>query len=129
MIRFLISTLIFVLANGIGLALAAIVLPGFRVGLVAFVFATLLFTLVEVIAGPLLVKFSKENIPALSGGVALITTFLGLLVCDLALSDMAIGGIANWLAATLLVWVGALIAGIVLPRYLFKDVLQDHRGA
>ena len=42
------------------------------------------------------------------GGIALVTIFVGLLVTDMIMSSMEIGGISNWLAATLLVWLGSL---------------------
>jgi len=56
------------------------------------------------------------------GGIALVTIFVGLFVTDFVMDGMAIGGIANWLAATLLVWLGSLIASILLPLYVFKQL-------
>jgi hypothetical protein len=50
----------------------------------------------------------------------LVTTFAGLFLTSILLDDMQMGGISNWLAAALLVWLGALIAGVVLPLFLFK---------
>jgi hypothetical protein len=32
------------------------------------------------------------------------------------------GGFSNWLAATLLVWLGSLIAEILIPLYVFKQL-------
>ena len=32
------------------------------------------------------------------------------------------GGLSNWLAATLLVWLGSLVAEILLPIYVFKQL-------
>jgi len=43
------------------------------------------------------------------------------------MDSMEIGGIANWLAATLLVWIGSLIASILLPLYVFRQ-LTDKAG-
>ena len=118
----LISVLFYTLANAAGLLLAALVLPGFRIGITAFIFATLLFSGIEIILKPLILKLSKKSLPALEGGIALVTTFVGLFITSILLSGMEIGGISNWLAATLLVWLGALIAGAVLPRFMFKTV-------
>ncbi len=86
----------------------------------AFVFATLLFSGIEVVLKPLILKLTRKSLPALEGGIALVTTFSGLLITSILISGMEIGGISNWLAATLLVWLGALIAGVVLPRFIFK---------
>jgi hypothetical protein len=56
------------------------------------------------------------------GGIALVTIFAGLFITDMIMDGMEIGGIANWLAATLLVWIGSLIASILLPLYVFKQL-------
>ncbi len=116
----LISALVYILANAIGLLLAAVLLPGFKIGITAFIFATLLFSIIEVVLKPLILKLSRKSLPALEGGIALVTTFLGLFITSISLTGMQIGGISNWLAATLLVWLGALIAAVVLPRYIFN---------
>ena len=38
------------------------------------------------------------------------------------MSAMQVGGISNFLAATLLVWLGSLVAAILLPIYVFKSL-------
>jgi hypothetical protein len=38
------------------------------------------------------------------------------------------GGLSNWLAATLLVWLGSLVAEILIPIYVFKQ-LRSNGGA
>jgi hypothetical protein len=48
--------------------------------------------------------------------------FLGLGITGVLVSGMTIGGISNWLAATLLVWLGSLAADILLPHYVFKEL-------
>ena len=118
----LISAIFYTLANAAGLLLASLLLPGFKIGITAFIFATLLLSGVEIVLKPLILRLSKKSLPALEGGIALVTTFVGLFITSTLLSGMEIGGISNWLAATLLVWLGALIAGAVLPRLMFKKV-------
>ena len=116
----LVSAALYILANAAGLLLAALLLPGFKIGITALIVATLLFTGIELILKPIILKLSKKSIPAREGGIALITTFFGLFVTSILIDGMEIGGISNWLAATLLVWIGALIAGVLLPRYILK---------
>ena len=116
-----ISALLFTLANATGLLLATLLLPGFKIGITAFIFATLLFSGIEIVLKPLILKLTRKSLPALEGGIALVTTFAGLFITSILLSGMEIGGISNWLAATLLVWLSALIAGVVLPRFIFKQ--------
>ena len=46
--------------------------------------------------------------------------FFGLKVTEWLMAGFDIGGLANWLAATLLVWLGSLAAEILLPIFVFK---------
>ena len=121
MMKTLVSILICLACNAIGLLLAVLLLPGFRIDPLSFVVVVAVFSLISVLALPLLRKISEKKVPQLMGGISLVVIFLGLGLTDLIVSDgMAIGGIANWLAGTLLVWLGALVAGIVIPAYVGK---------
>lgn len=122
MIRFLISTVAYLCANAVGLLLAAAVLPGFVIDPLSFVIAVAIFSLVQSVLGPLITKISLKSFPQLMGGIALVTIFAGLIITDIIMDSMEIGGIANWLAATLLVWLGSLVASILLPLYVFKQL-------
>jgi uncharacterized membrane protein YvlD (DUF360 family) len=128
MIGMLVSALFYVLANAVGLSLAALLLDGFHFSPFAFIWAVLLFSLIEAVAGPLVTKISQKNVPALQGGVALVTTFLGLILTEIFVQGMVIGGLANWLAATLVVWLGTLIATLVLPKLLFKSAMTKQKA-
>lgn len=111
--------------NAIGLLLAALLLDGFSIAPLSFIFVVAIFSLIQVVAGPLINKLSEKNLPALQGGVALVVIFVGLLVTEMLTSGLVIGGVTNLLLATLLVWIGALIAGIVLPIYVFKELREN----
>ena len=126
--RMLVSALIYVLANAVGLLLATLLLDGFSISPLAFMWAILLFSVIEAVAEPLVTKVAQKKVPAMQGGVALVTTFLGLLLTEIFVDGMVIGGLANWLAATLVVWLGALIATLVLPRFVFKSVMKKQKG-
>lgn len=124
MVKFFVSTAVLILANGIGLLIAAILLPGFRIDPLAFVVAVLIFSIVQAVLGPFITKVALKNFPQALGGIALVIVFVGLFVTDVLMPSMEIGGISNWLAATLLVWLGSLIATILLPIYVFKQVAE-----
>ncbi len=126
MVKLLVSTAAYLAANAVGLLAAVILLPGFKINFLAFVVAVLIFSAFQTFAGPLVTKLSLRKMPQLVGGIALVTIFFGLLVTDLLMPRMEMGGIANWLAATLLVWIGALIASLLLPIYVFKQ-LRDNK--
>ena len=106
----LVSVAAYLIANGVGLLLAILLIDGFSVAFRAFLVAVLLFSAVQAVAGPLVSKMSRDYAPQLLGGISLIVIFLGLLVTGLIVSGMTIGGLSNLLAATLLVWLGSLFA-------------------
>ncbi len=119
------SALVHLIGNSVGLLLAVLLLPGFSIDFGAFIIVVLLFTVVEVAALPLLRKLSEKNIPQLMGGISLATTFVGLMVTNLLVPRFTIGGISNLLASTLLVWLGALIAGVLLTHYVFPSLKES----
>lgn len=122
MMKSLVSMLVYLACNAIGLLLAQLLLPGFRIDFFSFLVVVLLFSVISVVAQPIMRKVSQKWVPQLLGGLSLVVIFLGLGLTDLIVSEgMAIGGLANWLAGTLLVWLGALVAGIVLPKVLARS--------
>ncbi len=120
MIRFAYSVAAYLIANAVGLLLASLLLDGFSIGPMAFLVAVLIFSAVQGVAGPIITKLSQKSFPQLMGGISLVTIFVGLWITSLLVDDMQIGGLANWLAATLIVWIGSLIAAVLLPKYVFK---------
>ncbi len=121
------SALALLAGNAIGLLLASLLLAGFAIKPISFIVVVIVFTLVQVVAEPLILKLGEKKAPALKGGIALIVTFVGLLVTDLITAGLTVGGISNLLAATLLVWLGALIASIVLPIYVFTELREPKK--
>lgn len=124
MIRFLISTAAYLVANAVGLLFATLLLDGFTIDALSFVVAVALFSGVQAVLSPLITKIAFKNFPQLMGGIALVTIFIVLFITASIMPGMEIGGIANWLAATLLVWLGSLIASILLPIYVFKQLRE-----
>ena len=122
MIKLVISIASYLIANAVGLFVATLLLPDFNIDFTSFVVAVLIFSAFQTIAGPLITKLSLKQVPQLFGGVAIVVTLAGLLVTDLIMPGMETGGIANLLAATLIVWFGSLIAAVLLPIYVFKEV-------
>ena len=124
MVRMLISAALHLGANAIGLLLAALFLTDMSIDASAFVFAVIIFTVVEVIAEPLFQKIAITNVHALVGGVALITTFVGLLVTDLISDGLSIAGAWTWVLATLIVWLAGTLAGVILPALFVKKTVD-----
>lgn len=125
MIRLLIATGIQLLANAVGLLVAAAVLDDMEVSGTAFVVAVIVFTLVYAIAQPFLTQMALSRVPALRGGVALVATLVGLVVTA-ALSDgLSISGLTTWFLATVIVWLIALVGVLLLPLVLVKRSVRD----
>ena len=132
MIRFLATTALTLLANAAGLLVAALVLPGLQVRLLGFIVSVLFFTAVEVLLGPFVLKMAVKYVPALRGGIALVTTFIGLFLTHLFTDGLTIQGATTWILAPFIVWVFVLVAAVLLPMALFKNVLsevKDRRSA
>lgn len=127
MVRFLASSALYLLANAVGLLVAALVVPGFTVRPIGFVVSVLFLSAVEIILGPFVLKMSLTYLPAVRGGVALVTTFIGLLLTSWLTDGLTITGLTAWLVAPFVVWVAVLLAAILLPMVLFKKILSDDR--
>ena len=125
MVRMLTSAVIYILANAVALFVTSLVLgASFILTFKGFVVATLLLSVVEALAGPLITRMSERRFPALSGSVALITTFVGLWITTVAVGGMEIHGLSTWLLATILVWAIALIASFFIAKYLIKQAVE-----
>ena len=129
MIRFLVQCVLTLLANAAGLLMAALLLPDFTLKPLGFTVSVLFFTGVEILFEPFVMKMALRYLPAIRGGIALVTTFVGLVLTHTFTSGLEISGIAAWLLAPLVIWVTVIIAGILLPMVLFKKVLQEGANA
>jgi len=125
MIRFLILSLLTLLGNAIGLIVASILLSGFHIQPLGFIVSALFFTGIEILLKPFILKMSIKYIPALRGGIALVTTFVGLLLTTLFTNGLRIDDVTTWIAAPLIIWLAVVLAGIMLPMFLFKQALSD----
>ena len=123
MIRFLATVALGVLANAAGLFLASLILDGVSITLFGFSVSVLLFTVASLVLSPFILKVSIRYMPALSGGVALVTTFVSLFLTTLLTDGLRIEGLVTWILAPLVVWLSVVVASVVLPLFLFKKAL------
>ena len=127
MVRMMVWGVIDLVANAVGLLIAWIFLPRFHINAGSFVIAVVIFTVVEMVVEPLLRQMALNGARALRGSVALIATFVGLLITDVITSGLHVSGVSTWLFATVIVWLVTLVAGLILPLFLFRKTL-DARG-
>jgi uncharacterized membrane protein YvlD (DUF360 family) len=126
-IRLIVRTLVAVAANAIGLLVAAAVLDDFQLTASGFVLAVIIFTIVFALMQPFLISQMRGRAGPALGGVALIATFLALLITDLVSDGLEIEGVGTWIAATVIVWLAAVLATFILPFLGLKKFLEDER--
>jgi putative membrane protein len=126
-IRLLVRTLVALAANAVGLLVAAAVLDGFELNWSGFVLAVIIFTVAFALLQPFLISQLRGRGSAMLGGVALIATLVSLIITDLVSDGLNISGVGTWIAATVIVWLAALLAALILPFLGLKRFLEDRR--
>ena len=112
--------------NALGLFLASLLLSSdMSVSGVAFVIAVAIFSALTLVIEPLVTKVTRDRADFLSGGSALITTGLALIVTALISDGLSIDGIGTWVLATVIVWLVTAILGVVLARLFLKDAAKS----
>ena len=129
MIKFIARAVLVLLANATGIILATVLLSGFSIYLSGFITSVVFFTIFELLFEPFIVKMAVRYLPALRGGIALVTTFVGLLLTSLFTSGLEIQGLSTWLLASLIIWITVVIMGVVLPMFLFRNILQTAKSS
>ena len=130
MIRLLVRTVIVLAGNAAGLIVASLVLDDFEIDVTGFVVSLIIFTIAVALLTPFLASTLRRNqsSSAALGGVALISTFVALLITDVLSDGVSISGIGNWIAATVIVWLGSLLAMVILPYLGLKKYLDERRS-
>lgn len=127
-VRMIISFVIQLVSNALGLIVAAAILDKMEITGTAFLVAVLIFTVVYALAQPFLTQLALSKASALRGGVALVATLIALVVTGLVSDGLHITGTATWIEATVIVWVVALLGVLVLPLIFLKNKAQDRRA-
>ncbi len=128
MIRLLARLIISTIANAIGLIAAAIILDSFSINGLSFVVAVIIFSISTLILSPFVQKTAEQNASYLVGGIALITTLIGLMITNIFTDGISITGLNTWVFATLIVWIFSVIGSVVLPVFIFKKTLNKVRS-
>jgi putative membrane protein len=121
--RLVAVTVLALIGNAIGIIAAAAILDDVTLTGAAFVIDVAVFTLTFVIIQPLIIKTTLQHSSTLAGGSALVATLIGLIVSDLVSDGLSISGATTWVLATLIVWIAAVLAGVLLPMIMFKKTL------
>ena len=128
MIRLLVRLLIAFVSNAVGLIVAAAVLDGMRLDVTGFVVAVAIFTIVFALLQPFLFSVLRRSPGPVLGGVALIATLVSLIVTTLLTEGLSIRGVGTWVAATVIVWLGSVLAAFILPFLGLRKYLDERRA-
>jgi uncharacterized membrane protein YvlD (DUF360 family) len=127
-IRLIVRTVIALLANAVGLIVAAALLDGMSLNASGFVVAVVIFTIAFALMQPFFVsQFRRGGSSSLLGGVALIATLVSLILTTVLTDGLSISGIGTWIAATVVVWLAAVLAAFILPFFGLKKYLEERR--
>jgi len=128
-IRFIVRTAIVLLGNAVGLIVASLVFDDFSIDVTGFIVSLIIFTVSVALMTPFLASTMRRNQSSSSamGGVALISTFVALVITDVFSDGVSISGIGTWIGATVVVWLGALLAVFILPYLGLKKYLDERR--
>ena len=127
-IRLLVRMLIAFVSNAVGLIVAAAVLDGMSLDVTGFLVAVAVFTIVFALLQPFLFSVFRRSPGPVLGGVALIATLVSLIATDLLTDGLSIRGVGTWIAATVIVWLGSVLAAFILPFLGLKKYLDDRRA-
>ena len=127
-IRLLVRMLIAFVSNAVGLIVAAAVLDGMSLDVTGFLVAVAVFTIVFALLQPFLFSVFRMSPGPVLGGVALIATLASLVVTTLLTDGLSIRGVGTWIAATVIVWLGSVLAAFILPFLGLRKYLDERRA-
>ena len=128
MIRLLVRLVIAFISNAVGLIVAAAVLDGMSLNVTGFVLAVAVFTVVFALLQPFLISVLRRSPGPVLGGVALIATLSSLIITEILTDGLSIRGVGTWIAATVIVWLGSVLAAFILPYLGLKKYLDERRA-
>ena len=127
MIRLLVRLVIAFVSDAVGLIVAAAVLDGMSLNATGFIVAVAVFTIVFALLQPFLISVLRRSPAPVLGGVALIATLASLIITVLLTDGLDIDGVGTWIAATVIVWLGSVLAAFILPYLGLKKYLDERR--
>ncbi len=127
MIRLLVRVAVAVAANAVGLIVAAALLDGVHLNGAAFVVAVVIFTVVFALMHPFLLLQMRRWRGLAFLGSALLATLIALIAADLLSDGLTIEGVGTWIAATVIIWLAALLAAFILPFLGLRKFMEERR--
>ena len=126
-VRFIARVIVSLAINAVALLIAAIVLDGFTIDELNFPVVVVIFTIIQLIARPALETVIDENAQWAASVVGLVAAWVTLLVTDMVSDGLNIEGLGTWIVATLIVWGGAWIVGLLFAERMIKKIAGDKK--
>lgn len=104
---------------GIGLLVAAWIVPGVSLSVPGFIIAVLAFAVMQGILSLSILKLPREYASLLLGGTSLALTIVALILVSILAHGITIDGMPSCLATTTVVWLVTTI-GVTLPELLIR---------
>jgi putative membrane protein len=126
-----IRVLLALAANAVALLIAAALLDGVEIGAASFVVAVVIFSIASLLLRPVISGIVTRRARPLVGAVALLTTFIVLLLTDLLSDGLSIEGVLDWIVATVIVWVATLVYEVFderLQQFALRGIREDATG-
>jgi len=123
MTRRLIGLAVILGSAALGIAAATLLVGGFRVEVGGFVLAVVVLAIAQAVLAPLVTRLVGRHVPALEGGVGVLSTLLALLVASWAPRGIVLESLSTWVLGTLVIWLvtGLASAGISAWRRRSED--------
>lgn len=126
--RLVLSILLQLIANAIGIVVAAAILENMSLDASGFFIGVGVFTLISIIVSPMLRQAAITRSPALLGSTALIVSLLALIGTVIVTDGMRIDGLSTWVLAAIIVWFAGLLATFLLPFVIFKRLREERNS-
>jgi len=130
-ITLLFRTLIYLFSAGIGLIVADVVLPGFRIQWDqwwGFVMCIVIFAILQSVLSPWIAKLADRYAPVLMGGIGIFSTLVALIVVVLLpIGGLHITDLTGWLLGSVIVWLISALGSVLLPLIFLKRRVQARR--
>lgn len=127
MLRLVASATVALIADALGLLVAAIFVDGIRIDVLGFVVAVIVFAVVDLLVQPLFRQLAFKQAPALIGSSALVATIVSFVVTATFTDGLSVSGSTAWFLGPLVVWAVAMLAQFLLPFVIFKRTLARAR--
>ncbi|MBN9104074.1 MAG: phage holin family protein [Propionibacteriaceae bacterium] len=128
MVRFLWSVAVNLVSAAVGVLLATLMLPDFRVEWNGILVAVIVLTIAQAVLAPFVFNLARKYASALLGGIGIVSTMLALFIASLFPGGVHVTTFATWVVAALIIWIVMALGGWLLLGWVLKRFVKDARA-